>query len=120
MLPKTHAFHATQAMRCTCSPELELRQSTNERPELLVAFAWQCRALHVRIYLRCQKTQKEIEAVYSHGVRYNIEPLDEIYSDAIENDQSEQRKPSGPDMRHTLVHPVSVCPTELPESIVVC
>lgn len=116
----TFVVHVMRAKCCTCSPELELRKSSNKGPELLVAFAWQRWAFHLWIYLRCQETQKKIEAVNSHGVCNYVEALHEIYSDAIQGDQYEQREPSRPNMRNALVNPISVGPTELSESVVVC
>ena len=107
------------ANNCTCSPELEFRKPSNKGPELFIAFAWQCWSLQLWIYLWRQESEQQIEAVYAHGICHYVEPLNEIYSDAIQNNQDEKCQPSGPDMGHALVDPISVGSAKLFECVAV-
>ena len=63
-----HAFSGAH------SPKLELRQPSHKGFEFLVALGWELGSLRVRINLRGEKPNEEVQVVYSQAVCHDVEP----------------------------------------------
>ena len=89
-------------------PKLELWKPSDEGPELVLSFRWQCWALHLWIDLRGQKSQQQVQVVDSEGVGDDIEALDVKDPETIYQNKAGQGQPSPVNVRCCPVEKVPI------------
>ncbi|KAK4766796.1 hypothetical protein SAY87_008438 [Trapa incisa] len=105
--PKSGAKSKTNGV-----PELELGEATDERPELIRSASGEARSvhevLHLRIHLRGQEPDQEVQHVDPDGVGHDVEPLDEVDSDEVDEGEPKEGDPAVEHVRNRLVEEVPV------------
>jgi len=95
-------------------PEFVLRESPDKWLELVPAVGGELHSLFaLRVYLRRQKSQQQIQIKNSEAISHNIESLEQVHPDEVEQHYGQQGSPSVRYIRRALVQVILNSPLSL-------
>lgn len=93
-------------------PELELREAANERAELIGSTGREARTvrkvLDLRVDLRREKPDEQVEKVDPQAVRHDVEALDQVNAEDVDQGDAERTQPAVEHVRRRFVEQVLV------------